>query len=149
MQHLEVSGAVRPLYGSLCLVRPLYGSLGLKGLVSSVWVLLSGCVALYYMLDAQLFLRPQHVSDSVAGCDALAHHTLWDVLIMNTNACPYRTHNALCGQIVELLHVRVTTTRSSEEFRPESSGVCCLYTPCIHVFRTTFRVYGDNFPKRQ
>jgi len=101
------------------------------------------------MLDAQLFLRPQHVSDSVAGCDALAYHTLRDVLVMNTNACPYRTHNALCGQIVELLYVKVTTKRSSEEFRPEPSGVCCVYASCIHAFRATFRVNGDNFPKRQ
>jgi hypothetical protein len=33
-------------------------------LISSVRMLLS-CAVLYYMLDAQLFLRPQHVSNRV------------------------------------------------------------------------------------
>jgi hypothetical protein len=67
---------------------------------------------------------------------------------MNTNAYPYKTHNALRGQIVELLNVKVTTKGSSEEFRLEPSGVCFLYTPNIHAFRT-FSVNGEKFPKRQ
>jgi hypothetical protein len=67
----------------------------------------------------------------------------------NTNSYPYKTHNVLCGQIVEFLNVEVTTERSCKEFRYEPSDVCCLYTPCIYAVRTTFRANGDNLHKRQ
>ena len=37
-------------------------------MISSVGVLPSGCAVLHYMIDAQLFLRPQHVFHMESGC---------------------------------------------------------------------------------
>jgi hypothetical protein len=48
MQLLEVSGAVRPLKWPL----------GVKWLISSVGLLPSSCIILYYMVDAQLLFKP-------------------------------------------------------------------------------------------
>lgn len=69
------------------------------------------------MLGAELFVRSQHVSDSVAGCDVLSCHTyLFIRRQIVIGSCyelkriyTYKTRYAVCGQIVELLNVKVTS----------------------------------------